>query len=275
MHTTNRTLVGIATYNERENLPHLVDEVFGRVPTADVLVVDDNSPDGTGEWSAERASKDRRLRCIHRPGKLGLGTATIAAMKYAIQSEYDYLVMMDADFSHDPKYLPALVAAMSPEETPPLDVAIGSRYVVGGGTVGWDLRRRLMSRGVNLYARWLLGLTPNDCSGAYRCFRTRTLARLDFAAIRSRGYSFQEEILYHLKVLGARFGEVPIRFVDRKQGRSKLDAREALRSLGVIFRLALHRRRQPRAFLAQANRSVPRQVAQFDRSRPQERLQPH
>ena len=165
-------------------------------------MIDDNSPDGTGQWCDRRAAEDPRVHCLHRAGKLGLGTAIIAGMQYAIEHGYRYVLNMDADFSHHPRYLPGLLAGMEPPDGPPVDVMIGSRYVPGGGVEGWPLRRHLMSRGVNLYARWLLGLKPKDCSGAFRCYRTSLLAKLDFDAIRSRGYSFQEEILWHLKRLG-------------------------------------------------------------------------
>jgi dolichol-phosphate mannosyltransferase len=185
-----RTLVALATYNEVENLPALVDEIFFYVPHVDLLVIDDNSPDGTGAWADAKAAGDPRVRCLHRGGKLGLGTAVVDAMRYAIQHEYDYLVNMDADFSHHPRYLPGLIAGMEGE--PPVDVMVGSRYVSGGGVEGWPIHRRVMSRGVNLYARGLLGLPVKDCSGSFRCYRVSLLKRLDFAAIRSRGYSFFE-----------------------------------------------------------------------------------
>jgi dolichol-phosphate mannosyltransferase len=234
-----KTLVTVATYNEIDNLPPLVDAVFQHAGDVDILVIDDNSPDGTGQWCDRRAADDPRIHCLHRSGKLGLGTATIAGMRHGIERGYRYVLNMDADFSHHPRYLPALLAGMEPPSGPPVDVMIGSRYVPGGGVEGWPLRRRLMSRGVNLYARCLLGLTPRDCSGAYRCYRTAVLARLDFDAIQSRGYSFQEEILWHLKRAGARFGETPIVFADRTRGTSKINAREALSAVGVILALGL------------------------------------
>ncbi len=241
-----KTLVTVATYNEIENLPRLVGEILENLPEADLLVVDDNSPDGTGQWCDEQAARDERIHCIHRPGKLGLGTATIAAMRYAIAQGYAYMANLDADFSHPPNRLPDLVASMDPSDRPPVDVMIGSRYVPGGSIQGWPLRRHFMSRAVNLYARWLLGLSASDCSGAFRCYRVSTLARLDFDAIRSRGYSFQEEILWRLKRLGARFGEMPIVFVDRRKGSSKIDPKEAAAALWIIFRLGIdnlvHRR---------------------------------
>lgn len=232
-------LVTVATYNEMENLPRLVEEVFHQLPGADMLVIDDNSPDGTGQWCDQQRDQRPRLFCLHRSGKLGLGTATIAGMKYAIQHGYRYVLNMDADFSHQPKYLPAILAGMEPADGEPRDVMIGSRYVPGGGVEGWPLQRQLMSRAVNLYARTLLGLRPKDCSGAYRCYRVAMLSKLDFDAIRSRGYSFQEEILWRLKRLGARFGETPITFIDRRLGVSKIDSGEATAALRIIFTLGL------------------------------------
>jgi len=238
MSEARSTLVTLATYNELENLPRLIDEIFAAAPAVDVLVIDDNSPDGTGTWCDQQAAGEPRLHCLHRPGKLGLGTATIAGMKYAIERGYRYVLNMDADFSHHPRYLPALLAGMEKADgTPAADVMIGSRYVPGGAVEGWPLRRHLMSRGVNAYARCLLGLPAKDCSGAFRCYRTSLLARLDFGAMRSRGYSFQEEVLWHLKRLRAKFGEVPITFVDRQHGSSKINRSEALAALRIILAL--------------------------------------
>ena len=236
-----RTLVTVATYNEMENLPLLVEEIFQHAPDVDVLVIDDNSPDGTGRWCDEMAAKEPRLHCLHREGKLGLGTAIVAGMKYAVEHGYDQVLNMDADFSHHPRYLPDLLAGMEGDGNGrgPVDVMIGSRYVPGGGTVGWPLRRRLMSKAVNCYARWLLGLKPKDCSGSYRCYRTDLLSDLDFNQIKSRGYSFQEEILWRVKRLGAKFGETPISFVDRQKGQSKIHAGEAFGAVWIIFRLGV------------------------------------
>ncbi|MBN2216393.1 MAG: polyprenol monophosphomannose synthase [Pirellulales bacterium] len=237
---SDKTLVTVATYNEMDNLPRLVEEIFEYLPEAHLLVVDDHSPDGTGRWCDGRAAEDGRVHCLHRPGKLGLGTATVAAMRWSIERGYRYMLNMDADFSHHPRHLPAIVGGMEPEAGEPVDVMIGSRYTPGGGVEGWPLHRRLMSRGVNAYARCLLGLTPRDCSGAYRCYRVATLARLDFDEIRSRGYSFQEEILWRLRRAGARMSETPITFADRRHGTSKINSAEALAALGIIFILGIH-----------------------------------
>jgi len=239
MSNTGKTLVTVATYNEIENLPRLVDEILRHAPEVDVLVIDDNSPDGTGTWCEKRGAEDPRVHCLHRAGKLGLGTAIIAGMQYAIQHGYQNVLNLDADFSHPPAKIPDFLRAMDPPAGDPVDVVIGSRYIPGGGVEGWPLRRHLMSRGVNCYARWLLGLKPKDCSGAYRCYRTALLERLDFGAIRSRGYSFQEEILWHLKRLGARFAETPFVFVDRRQGSSKINSKEALAAMWIILTLGV------------------------------------
>jgi len=250
MTSSRPTLVTLATYNEIDNLPRLVGEILAALPGADLLVVDDNSPDGTGDWCDRTAATEPRLKCLHRSGKLGLGTAIIAGMKYALDHSYEYVLNMDADFSHHPRHLPALVAGMDPPGGTPVDVMIGSRYVQGGAIEGWPLGRHVMSRTVNAYARLLLGLRAKDCSGAFRCYRTSLLERVDFDAIRSRGYSFQEEILWRLKRLGAKMGETPITFADRQQGVSKINSREAFSALGIILTLGA------RNWLWPANRCV-------------------
>jgi dolichol-phosphate mannosyltransferase len=163
-----------------------------------------------------------------------LGTATIAAMQYAIEHGYDQVLNMDADFSHHPRYIPALLAGMEQA-----DVSIGSRYCPGGGTKDWPFQRRFMSWAVNTYARCLLGLAPRDTSGAFRCYRVALLKKLDFSRIKSRGYSFQEEILWRLKRAGARMSETPILFAERERGVSKINQQEALSALWIIFRLGI------------------------------------
>jgi dolichol-phosphate mannosyltransferase len=237
--TTDRVLVTLATYNEIENVPLMVDAILGQLPAADVLVIDDNSPDGTGQWCEERMKTERRLKCLHRTGKQGLGTAIIAGLKYAIDHGYDLAINMDADMSHPPRNLPDLLAGMRGDVPEPIGCMIGSRYVAGGGVEGWPLKRYLMSKTVNFYARTMLGLSPRDVSGSYRCYRVSTLKRLDLDAVRSRGYAFQEEILWHVKRAGGRFGETPITFVDRQRGQSKIRTSDAVEALWVIFVLGV------------------------------------
>jgi dolichol-phosphate mannosyltransferase len=237
-----RTLITLATYNELENLPDLVSEILRIAPAVDILVIDDNSPDGTGRWCDDIHEREPRLNCLHRAGKLGLGTATIAGMQYAIERGYDQVLNMDADFSHHPRHLPAILAGMEVNAGDrPTDVMIGSRYVPGGRIEGWPWHRHFMSRAVNGYARTLLGLQSRDCSGSYRCYRTAVLRRLDFSAIRSRGHSFQEEILFLLQRTGATIRETPITFADRTRGSSKIDSREAVAALRVILALGASR----------------------------------
>ncbi len=232
--TSERVLVSVATYNERANLPPLVAGVHEALPHAHVLVIDDNSPDGTGRLADDLAAKDQRLRVLHRSGKLGLGTAIVAGMRFAIEHGYDYLINMDADFSHHPRYLPALLAGMDRH-----DVMIGSRYVPGGGVAHWPLGRQLTSRAVNGLARLLFRIPAHDTSGAYRCYRVKKLLELDLNGIWSRGYSFQEEVLYRCRAAGCRLGETPILFEDRRAGRSKVNLKEAARSLGILLGLGL------------------------------------
>jgi dolichol-phosphate mannosyltransferase len=232
--STTRILVSTATYNERDNLARLIAEVHAAVPAADLLVVDDNSPDGTGKLADELAAADPRIHVIHRAGKLGLGTAILAAMNYAIERGYDYFVNMDGDFSHHPRYLPALLAGMARH-----DVMIGSRYVPGGGTLGWPLSRRLMSAGVNIVVRLLMRFPSKDNSGGYRVYRVDLLRRTDLNRLVSRGYSFQEEVLLRCRQAGARIGEAPIIFEDRRVGSSKVNLHETVRSMGVILWLGL------------------------------------
>lgn len=237
-----RILVSMATYNEHGNLEALVREIRSIVPTTDILITDDNSPDGTGPLADQLAAADAHIHVIHRPGKLGLGTAILDAMRYAIEHNYDLFVNMDADFSHMPSYLPAVLEGMKDN-----DVMIGSRYVPGGGSTNWPLSRRLMSRGVNLLVRVLMGIPAQDTSGGYRCYRVAKLRQIDFSRVLSRGYSFQQEMLYRCRRVGCRIGETPIVFEKRRAGASKVNPYEAIRSLSLIvfvgmrYRLGLDR----------------------------------
>lgn len=234
-----RRIISLATYNESGNLRPLVEEIRKYLPDADILVIDDNSPDGTGAIADELSAQHKGLRVIHRSGKLGLGTAVLTGMRYAIENGYDYLINMDADFSHPPRFLPDLAAGASKG----WDVTIGSRYIKGGGIAGeqFNLKRKFMSGGINGYARFWLGLNTRDNSGSYRCYSTQTLRQIPFDKVRSRGYSFMEEILYWCVATGAKLGETPIVFENRREGVSKINKMEAVNALRIIAELGLGR----------------------------------
>lgn len=231
-----KTLAAIATYNEAENIERLIRQILALDLRLEVLVIDDNSPDGTGLIADRLAAETGAVRVIHRPGKLGLGTATLAAVRYAVENGYDCLVTMDADFSHHPKYLPAILERASDH-----DVVIGSRYVKGGGVENWPFSRRLMSGTVNLYCRLVLRLGARDCSGGFRAYRRWVLETIDKTVFMSRGYSFQEEMLMKCAMAGASIAEVPIVFVDRASGATKANLKEMVRSTLVLLRLGLWR----------------------------------
>jgi dolichol-phosphate mannosyltransferase len=233
-----KVLVSLATYNEVESLRPLTLSIREQVPHADILVVDDASPDGTAKVAEELTREyPGRVFLIRRAGKLGLGTAVVCAMKYAIENGYQYHVNMDADGSHPPRFIPALLAGMDH-----VDVMIGSRYVPGGGVEGeFGFRRKFMSTGINMYARTLLGLRTRDNSGSFRSYRVAKLALIDFTWIRSKGYSFQEEILFWCRIVGCTFDETPILFENRRGGRSKLHAGEVVMALQIMLGLGLDR----------------------------------
>lgn len=227
-----RVLIALATYNERENLAPLVQAVRATVPAADVLILDDNSPDGTGAAADALAQQDAKIHVIHRTGKLGLGTAILTIMRHAVAQNYDLLVTMDADFSHHPRYLPDLLQGMASA-----DVTIGSRYVAGGGVENWPWSRRMMSKMTGKLVRFLLGMPARDTSGNYRCYRVALLRRANLDHLLSTGYSFQQEVLHRCYLAGARLGETPIIFADRKVGKSKANLKEIVRSLSTLLRL--------------------------------------
>jgi dolichol-phosphate mannosyltransferase len=229
-----RLLFTLATYNEAENLAPLIAALHQVAEHADILVIDDNSPDGTGRLADELAATDSRIHVLHRPGKLGLGTATLAAMRFAMENSYDFMLNVDADFSHPPRYIPALLAGMSHH-----DVMIGSRYVPGGGTVDWPASRRLISRTVNTFVRTILRMPVRDASGAFRCYRVSLLHHAQLEKVRSRGYSFQQEVLFRCHRAGARLGEHPIIFENRKAGTSKVNLKESVRSVAMLTWLGL------------------------------------
>ena len=232
-----RTLVILATYNERENIEPLSADVLASPIAADLLIIDDSSPDGTGDAADRLAAHEPRLHVIHRAGKLGLGSASVMGLAYAVEHDYDFAIVMDADFSHHARYLPDLLDGMTR-----FDVTIGSRYVAGGGALGWPVHRRLMSTCINLYARVCLGLTVRDCSGSYRCYRLAMMKTGVLDRMISTGYSYLEEILYRCQSeAGMTLGEVPILFGERLGGHSKISYAEAAGTLWVIFKLLLGR----------------------------------
>jgi dolichol-phosphate mannosyltransferase len=213
-----RALVVMPTYNERENLPQIVPAILAQAAELDVLVVDDNSPDGTGQLADELArASPARVSVLHRAKKQGLGPAYLEGFAKALALGYGRILQMDADFSHDPSRLPALLAASREG-----DLGLGSRYVPGGGTRNWGLGRRVLSRGGSIYARTILGIKISDLTGAFRCYRREVLEALDLGTVTSTGYAFQIELIYRVVCRGFRVVEVPFVFVDRFAGKSKM-----------------------------------------------------
>lgn len=227
-----KTLIIIPTYNERENIERMLAAVHAAVPDVDVLVVDDGSPDGTGDLVEARGKTDRRVQLLRRSGKLGLGTAYLAGFAYALERDYERVFEMDADFSHDPKYLQPMLDASEHA-----DMVIGSRYVEGGGTVDWGLSRRLISRGGGLYARTILGLDIQDLTAGFVCYRRSTLEAIALSDVFSTGYCFQIELKYRVHRAGLRLVELPIVFPDRVAGVSKMSAEIAREALVQVLRL--------------------------------------
>lgn len=236
-----RVLVVLCTYNEIGNLAKLFASLDEHIPDADVLVVDDHSPDGSAAWVEQRMSHNARTHLLLRSGKLGLGSALRDAIRWCLERGYDYMINLDADLSHDPASAPKLLDACLQKD---VDVAVGSRYVSGGGSPGLAPHRKLISRCLNLYATRLLKLPLTDCSGSFRCYRTRLLNRLNLNELTCSGYGFLEEILVSLKMRGARFTEVPIVFDCRYAGRSKLGLSDALGAIQVIHKLAFRASRE-------------------------------
>lgn len=229
-------LVVVPTYNERDNIEPLIAQILAISPTLDILVVDDNSPDGTGAVAAEIARGNGRVYVLHRAGKLGLGTAYVQGFVYALQRGYTHVVEMDADFSHRPQDLPRLLGAALDA-----DVVIGSRNVPGGRTEHWSLLRTLISKGGSLYARLVLGIPVKDCTGGFKCFSRYALEMVDLQGIRSGGFGFQVEMNYRCYRAGLRMVEVPIVFPDRVRGKSKMNWRIFSEALLLVWQLRLQR----------------------------------
>jgi dolichol-phosphate mannosyltransferase len=236
--TAPQALVIVPTYNERENLPALIDELL-RHPNVRVMVVDDHSPDGTGQVADDLARTHReRVEVIHRTGRRGLGRSYVDGIMRAIRQPVDVICQMDADFSHDPARLPDLIGA-----TRNADIVIGSRYVPGGAIVNWPRRRLLLSRFANLYVRLITRMAAHDCTSGYRCWRRDTLAALPLDRFMSDGYSFLVEMLFAASVRGARIAEVPITYVERRLGQSKMSRAVILESAITPWRLVATRAR--------------------------------
>jgi dolichol-phosphate mannosyltransferase len=231
-----RSLVVLPTYNEADNVLPLIAEILPQDPGLHVLVVDDNSPDGTGRLVAELAAVEPRVHLLSRPGKLGLGGAYLAGFGYGLEQGFERVLTMDCDFSHKPRYLPQLLAGMADH-----DLMIGSRYVPGGGIKNWPLHRKFLSAFANLYTRLLLRVPVRDCTSGFRCYSAEVLRRVDPFSVRSSGYSFLEEMVWRVQRHGFTIGEAPILFEDRERGQSKINKKEIYRAAWHVLCTALRR----------------------------------
>ncbi len=226
----------VPTYNEKENITELVERILALPVKVGIIVVDDNSPDGTGQIADGLAAQSERVSVIHRAGKLGLGTAYIAGFKIGLAEGADRLITMDADFSHDPAYIPALVALANHYH-----ITIGSRYIPQGRVVNWGPQRRFLSWGANFFARTVLGLKARDCTAGFRCYHREVLLNINLDRIFSNGYSFLVEMLYKCQRQGYSVGEIPIIFANRERGQSKISQREIYKAMYTVARLSLTR----------------------------------
>ena len=221
MASSEKLLIIVATYNEIDCLPRLVHQIDESLPVADILVIDDGSPDGTGNWCEQAVEKYPQMSIIHREGKLGLGTAAVVGFKYALDRDYDLVATLDADLSHSPPSLVEMVELICKPGNESVGVVLGSRYVEGGGTEDWPATRRIASRAVNGFARFMLGLETKDNSGAFRVYRFSTLQKLGLAKLKSSDFAYLEEILWRLSKAGVKMIEHPIIFKNREEGSSK------------------------------------------------------
>ena len=231
---SQKTLVIVPTFNERENLPPLVDRLMSLLSPVEVLVVDDNSPDGTGKLADEIAAKNPMVHILHRQEKNGLGRAYIDGFKWALERDYEFIFEMDGDFSHNPDDIPAFLKAAQDA-----DVVLGSRYRNGIRVINWPLRRLMLSMMAGKYVRIVTGMPVSDPTGGYKCFRRRTLLALDLDAVRSNGYSFQIEMTHKIWRQGMKIAEVPIIFTDRFQGSSKMSRKIVWEALFMVWRVWL------------------------------------
>jgi dolichol-phosphate mannosyltransferase len=229
-----KALVIIPTYNERENLEKIVSEVLRQDSRLHVLIVDDNSPDGTGQIADKLAQSNGKISVLHRQKKAGLGQAYVAGFKFALQKDFDCIFEMDADFSHDPKYLPDFLKSIEKA-----DLVLGSRYISGVNVVNWPMSRLLLSYFANIYARWVTGLPVKDSTGGFKCYRRIVLEKIDLDKIKSEGYSFQIETSYRAWKKGFKLREIPIVFVDRQQGESKMSKKIVREAMWMVWKLRL------------------------------------
>ncbi|MGC4117119.1 MAG: polyprenol monophosphomannose synthase [Myxococcales bacterium] len=226
-------LVIIPTYNEAENVEPITRAVLAADPRLEVLIVDDNSPDGTGAKADAMAKSEPRVHVLHRVAKEGLGKAYLAGFEWALARPYRYVFEMDADFSHDPRYLPRFLAEMDAGA----DLTLGSRYIEGGGTVNWGISRQIISKGGSLYARTILGVPIRDLTGGFKCFRRETLEGLDLPTVSCAGYAFQIELTYRALKRGYKVKEIPIVFEDRRVGKSKMSRKIFLEAVTMVWKL--------------------------------------
>jgi dolichol-phosphate mannosyltransferase len=229
-----RALVCLPTYDERENIEPITRAILDATPEVDVLVIDDDSPDGTGRVADAIAGREPRVHVLHRARKEGLGKAYLAGFDWALARGYELVLEMDADFSHSPSYLPQLLARAREA-----DLVLGSRNVKGGGTVNWGIGRKILSRGGSLYARTILGLDVRDLTGGFKCFRREVLEAIDLSTVQCSGYAFQIELTYRAARKGFRVAEIPIVFEDRRVGHSKMSRRIVLEAIRKVWSIRL------------------------------------
>lgn len=229
----HNVLIIIPTYNEAENFEALITEIV-KYNKFDILIIDDNSPDGTGEIADQLATKFPEISVIHRVGKLGLGTAYVEGFNWSLARNYEYIMQMDCDFSHHPRYLPTFL-----EKITSVDLVVGSRYVKGGGTLNWGKIRKFVSRGGNTFARFMLGLKTHDCTGAFRCYRRDLLKKIPWEKIQLKGYAFQVGSMYHAEQVTNKIAEFPIIFEDRRVGQSKMSFKIMIEAFTYVVKMTL------------------------------------
>ncbi|HEX2983580.1 MAG TPA: polyprenol monophosphomannose synthase [Ignavibacteriales bacterium] len=229
-----KAVVIIPTYNELDNIQRLIPDLLSMYPEINILVVDDNSPDGTGNYVKGISEQDKRVKIIERSGKMGLGTAYVAGFNYMLQNGYEYALQLDADYSHDPKEIKNML-----ETIKDCDLVIGSRYITGVNVINWPMQRLLLSYFANVYTRWITGMPICDSTGGFKCFRRKVLESIDLTKIRSNGYSFQIEMNFKTWKKGFKIKEIPIIFVDRVQGTSKMSKKIVREAIFMVWKLRI------------------------------------